>query len=153
MASFPSDLRYTKDHEWARTKGDTIVIGITSFAVEQLGDVTLVDLPDHGQSPWSDHFDYLAAADQVAALLGAGSGGKDDPVALVGHSMGGKISMLVARTFSASSRPTSPAACSKEIFSSCPLVALVAGVKMGCASLEDSWSPGPSAIPQMAPVA
>ncbi len=53
--------------------------------------VTLVDMPDHGRSPWSDHFDYLAAADQVAELLSA-----DDPVALVGHSMGGKISMLVA---------------------------------------------------------
>jgi pimeloyl-ACP methyl ester carboxylesterase len=58
--------------------------------------VTLVDMPDHGQSPWSDRFDYLVAADQVAELLGAGSGGQDDPVALVGHSMGGKIAMLVA---------------------------------------------------------
>jgi pimeloyl-ACP methyl ester carboxylesterase len=53
--------------------------------------VTLVDMPDHGQSPRSDRFDYLAAADQVAELLSA-----DDPVALVGHSMGGKISMLTA---------------------------------------------------------
>jgi pimeloyl-ACP methyl ester carboxylesterase len=53
--------------------------------------VTLVDMPDHGQSPWSDHFDYLAAADQVAELIAT-----DDPVALVGHSMGGKVSMLVA---------------------------------------------------------
>jgi pimeloyl-ACP methyl ester carboxylesterase len=53
--------------------------------------VTLVDMPDHGQSPWSDRFDYVAAADQVAELLSP-----DDPVALVGHSMGGKISMLVA---------------------------------------------------------
>ena len=53
--------------------------------------VLLVDMPDHGQSPWSERFDYLAAADQVASLLSA-----DDPVALVGHSMGGKISMLVA---------------------------------------------------------
>jgi pimeloyl-ACP methyl ester carboxylesterase len=53
--------------------------------------VTLVDMPDHGHSPWSDRFDYLAAADQVAELLS-----RDDPVALVGHSMGGKISMLVA---------------------------------------------------------
>ncbi len=53
--------------------------------------VLLIDMPDHGQSPWSDRFDYLAAADQVASLLSA-----DDPVALVGHSMGGKISMLVA---------------------------------------------------------
>jgi len=61
---------------------------------KQLADghrVTLVDMPDHGRSPWSDRFDYLAAADQVAGLLAA-----DDPVALVGHSMGGKIAMLVA---------------------------------------------------------
>jgi pimeloyl-ACP methyl ester carboxylesterase len=53
--------------------------------------VVLVDLPDHGQSPWSDRFDYLAVADRVAALLSS-----DDPVALVGHSMGGKVAMLVA---------------------------------------------------------
>src|SRR4051794_11077297 len=61
---------------------------------KQLADrhrVTLVDMPDHGRSPWSDHFDYLSSADQVADLLTA-----DDPVALVGHSMGGKIAMLVA---------------------------------------------------------
>ena len=53
--------------------------------------VVLVDLPDHGQSPWSEGFDYVAAADQVADLFSA-----DDPVALVGHSMGGKVAMLVA---------------------------------------------------------
>ena len=51
----------------------------------------LVDLPDHGRSPWSDRFDYVAVADQVAGLLTA-----EDPVALVGHSMGGKVAMLVA---------------------------------------------------------
>ena len=53
--------------------------------------VVLVDLPDHGQSPWSDHFDYVETADRVAELLSA-----DDPVALVGHSMGGKVAMLLA---------------------------------------------------------
>ncbi len=53
--------------------------------------VTLVDMPDHGQSPWSERFDYVVAADQVAELLS-----DDDPVALVGHSMGGKIAMLAA---------------------------------------------------------
>ena len=51
----------------------------------------LVDMPDHGRSAWTERFDYLGAADRVAALLSA-----DDPVALVGHSMGGKIAMLVA---------------------------------------------------------
>jgi pimeloyl-ACP methyl ester carboxylesterase len=53
--------------------------------------VLLVDLPHHGRSSWSDSFDYLDVADQVAGLLSA-----DDPVALVGHSLGGKVAMLVA---------------------------------------------------------
>ncbi len=53
--------------------------------------VLLVDMPDHGRSPWSDRFDFLAAADQAAELLTA-----DDPVALVGHSMGGKTAMALA---------------------------------------------------------
>ena len=39
----PADLRYTKDHEWARAAGDEVTVGITAFAVEQLGDVTLVN--------------------------------------------------------------------------------------------------------------
>jgi pimeloyl-ACP methyl ester carboxylesterase len=57
--------------------------------------VLLVDLPDHGRSPRSDRFDYVDYADQVAARLSADFGA-DDPVALVGHSMGGKVAMLVA---------------------------------------------------------
>jgi glycine cleavage system H protein len=40
----PPDLRYTKDHEWARPDAGEVTIGITAFAVEQLGDVTLVNL-------------------------------------------------------------------------------------------------------------
>ena len=53
--------------------------------------VTLVDMPDHGRSPRTDGFDYVRYADLVAELLDA-----DDPVALVGHSMGGKVAMLLA---------------------------------------------------------
>ena len=44
MSNYPSDLRYTKDHEWARIDGKRVVIGITEFAVHQLGDITMVDL-------------------------------------------------------------------------------------------------------------
>ena len=40
--NFPQDLKYTKDHEWARTEGNQVTIGITEFAVEQLGDITIV---------------------------------------------------------------------------------------------------------------
>lgn len=39
----PADLRYTRDHEWARSAQGELVVGITAFAVEQLGDVTLVN--------------------------------------------------------------------------------------------------------------
>ena len=48
MSEIPNELRYTKDHEWARVSGDLIEVGITAHAVEQLGDVTLVDLPEPG---------------------------------------------------------------------------------------------------------
>lgn len=45
----PADLRYTKEHEWARDNGDgTVLVGITAFAQEQLGDVVFVDLPKVG---------------------------------------------------------------------------------------------------------
>jgi len=44
----PQDLRYTREHEWARNKGGRIVVGITDFAQDQLGDVVYVELPDVG---------------------------------------------------------------------------------------------------------
>ena len=50
MSDIPQDLKYTKEHEWVRVEGDEIVVGITSHAVEQLGDVTMVTLPDPGQA-------------------------------------------------------------------------------------------------------
>lgn len=53
--------------------------------------VTLVDLPDHGRSAWGTSFSYVDMADHTAELLSA-----EDPVALVGHSMGGKVAMLMA---------------------------------------------------------
>lgn len=48
MTDIPKQLRYTKDHEWAVEKNGLIEVGITAYAVEQLGDVTLVDLPAVG---------------------------------------------------------------------------------------------------------
>lgn len=60
-------------------------------AVAEEHRVLLVDMPHHGRSAWPDSFDYIDVADQVAGLFSA-----DDPVALVGHSMGGKAAMLVA---------------------------------------------------------
>ena len=48
--TIPDDLHYTEEHEWVRNDGDTVVIGITHFAQEQLGDVVYVDLPPAGSS-------------------------------------------------------------------------------------------------------
>ena len=45
---FPDDLRYTKDHEWARVEGARVRVGITDFAQDALGDVVYVDLPEVG---------------------------------------------------------------------------------------------------------
>jgi len=42
--SFPPNLKYTTDHEWAEVTGSDVIVGITKFAVEQLGDITLVNV-------------------------------------------------------------------------------------------------------------
>jgi glycine cleavage system H protein len=48
MATYPADLRYTREHEWARVDGSRARIGITHFAQDQLGDVVFVELPKVG---------------------------------------------------------------------------------------------------------
>ena len=50
MSDVPAELRYTKEHEWARREGDVVVVGITDYAQDQLGDVVFVGLPDVGGS-------------------------------------------------------------------------------------------------------
>jgi glycine cleavage system H protein len=45
----PSDLLYTKSHEWVRIEGDTATVGITDYAQSELGDIVLVDLPEAGR--------------------------------------------------------------------------------------------------------
>ena len=46
---YPSDLKYTKDHEWIRTGGDEARVGITDYAQKQLGDVVYLELPEVGK--------------------------------------------------------------------------------------------------------
>lgn len=50
MAENPKNLRYTKDHEWARRDGSTVVVGVTAHAQEALGDVVYVELPKVGDT-------------------------------------------------------------------------------------------------------
>lgn len=44
MSNVPDSLRYTSDHEWTKDEGGRVTVGITAFAVEQLGDITLVNI-------------------------------------------------------------------------------------------------------------
>ena len=44
-----ASVKYTKDHEWVRIEGDTVVVGITDYAQSQLGDVVYVELPEVGR--------------------------------------------------------------------------------------------------------
>jgi glycine cleavage system H protein len=46
--TFPDDRRYSREHEWVRVDGSTAVIGITSFAADELGDIVYVELPEVG---------------------------------------------------------------------------------------------------------
>lgn len=46
----PTDLRYSKDHEWVRVEGDTAIVGITDFAQSQLGDIVFVDVTTEGET-------------------------------------------------------------------------------------------------------
>ena len=48
--NLPETLRYSASHEWSRLEGDTLTVGITDFAQDQLGDVVFVELPKVGQS-------------------------------------------------------------------------------------------------------
>lgn len=47
---FPSNVKYTKEHEWIRVEGDIAYVGITDYAQEQLGDIVFVDIPTEGET-------------------------------------------------------------------------------------------------------
>lgn len=48
--NFPSELKYTKDHEWVKLEGDTAIVGITDFAQRELGDIVFVEIETIGRS-------------------------------------------------------------------------------------------------------
>jgi glycine cleavage system H protein len=69
MIVTPENLRYTKDHEWARLDGDVVTVGITDFAQEQLSDVVYVELPPVGKTLGQhDGFGVIEAVKTVADL-------------------------------------------------------------------------------------
>lgn len=65
----PGDIRYAKDHEWAKMEGDTATIGISDFAQAQLGDIVFVELPTVGQVfKLGQEFGTLESTKAVAEL-------------------------------------------------------------------------------------
>jgi glycine cleavage system H protein len=63
---YPTDLKYTKDHEWVRVDGDTARVGITDYAQKQLGDVVYLELPDVGRT--FKHGDVFGTIESVKAV-------------------------------------------------------------------------------------
>ena len=62
----PTDLRYTKDHEWVRVDGDAATVGITAYAAEQLGDIVFVELPEAGRT--LEQFATFGVVESVKAV-------------------------------------------------------------------------------------
>lgn len=75
MSTFPPDLRYTHDHEWLRAQGTAWRVGITQFAVDALGDITLIDLPKEGdQVTKGQRFGTVESVKSVSDLYAPVSG-------------------------------------------------------------------------------
>jgi glycine cleavage system H protein len=65
----PEDLVYTRDHEWAKAESDSVVIGISDYAQDQLGDIVFVEMPEEGDSfSAGDEFGTLESVKAVSEL-------------------------------------------------------------------------------------
>lgn len=69
--SIPRELRYTKDHEWARAEdATTIIVGVTYYAQEQLGDIVYVEIPTNGEDVAMDEpFGTIESTKSVSDLI------------------------------------------------------------------------------------
>ena len=73
--AYPSDRKYTKDHEWILVSGDSAEVGITQYAQQQLGDVVYVDLPDPGKKVTAgESFGSIESVKAVSELFAPISG-------------------------------------------------------------------------------
>lgn len=71
----PKNLKYHKEHDWARIEGDTAIFGITSYAQEALGDIVYIELPEVGTQlmagvPYAEVESVKAVSDVVAPISG-----------------------------------------------------------------------------------
>lgn len=73
--NIPKDLRYTKDHEWARSEGNLVTVGITDYAQQKLGDIVYIELPSvdsevKATEPFGTIESVKAAVDLYAPVSG-----------------------------------------------------------------------------------
>ncbi len=89
--NIPSDLKYTKEHEWVALKGNIATVGITDYAQGELGDIVYVDLPGVGDTvTWMQPFGTIEAVKAVTDLFSPVTGTvvevnaalDDDPMAI-----------------------------------------------------------------------
>jgi glycine cleavage system H protein len=67
--NLPDDVRYTNDHEWAKADGDTLRVGITDYAQDQLGDIVFVEVPEVGDTfGKGDEFGTLESVKAVSEM-------------------------------------------------------------------------------------
>lgn len=64
--NFSADVRYTKDHEWARLDGDLVTIGLSDYAQDQLGEIVFVELPEEGDT--FEQGDEFGSVESVKAV-------------------------------------------------------------------------------------
>ncbi|WP_300458258.1 glycine cleavage system protein GcvH [Desulfobacula sp.] len=64
--NLPDDVKYTKDHEWAKLSGDIVTIGINDYAQDQLGEIVFVELPEVGDE--FDQGDEFGSVESVKAV-------------------------------------------------------------------------------------
>jgi len=74
-ASYPDDLKYHAEHDWARVDGDTATLGITWYAQDQLGEVVFFDPPEVGKTiakdePYAEVESVKAVSDVIAPVSG-----------------------------------------------------------------------------------
>lgn len=68
--NFPEELRYSKEHEWASVVNETVKIGITDYAQDQLGDIVFVELPEIGEVfSRDDEFGSIESVKAVSELF------------------------------------------------------------------------------------
>ena len=68
--NFPTNVKYTKEHEWIRLEGDVAYVGITDYAQEQLGDIVFVDIPTEGETLAADEvFGTIEVVKTISGLF------------------------------------------------------------------------------------